>query len=476
MAKEVKKIEAFIQDFLREIAENNAAIFAGAGLSAASGHVDWKALLKDFAEELDLDIEKEHDLISLAQYHLNKNASNRHALNQKIANEFHHGKKPNPNHEILARLPISTYWTTNYDKLIETALHKAGKIVDVKSTTQALARTIHGRDAILYKMHGDVDHPDQAIIAKDQYERYFNSHGAFINTLSGDLIAKTFLFIGFSFTDPNLDYILSRIRVMYQENQRRHYCFFREVKQGKNETEADFEYRKIKQALVINDLLRFNIHVILVREYSDITDILQEIENRYKRRTVYISGSAHEYGRWNTQVAEQFITTLSKNLIAKGFRIVSGFGLGVGSHVINGVLEEVYMTKKERLKDQLLLRPFPQGDRGKEQWNTYRHDMISYAGVAIFLFGNKLQEGKVVLADGVKKEFEIALEKNAVVIPIGATGYVAKELWQIVSEKRQTEFESDNLRSLFEQLNDDTKAPEQLIDNTIQLITTLTRN
>src|SRR5258706_7486220 len=257
-----KIIEQFIKDYLKEIEENNGAIFAGAGLSAASGHVDWKALLKDFADELDLDIQKENDLISLAQYHLNRNANNRHALNQKIANEFHHGKKPNSNHEILARLPISTYWTTNYDKLIEKALENSGKIVDVKYTTQHLAKTIHGRDVILYKMHGDVEHPDEAIISKDQYEKYFHSHGAFINTLSGDLISKTFLFIGFSFTDPNLDYILSRIRVTFQNNQRKHYCFFREVKKSATETEKDFEYRKIKQALVISDLLRFNIHVL----------------------------------------------------------------------------------------------------------------------------------------------------------------------------------------------------------------------
>jgi len=60
------------------------------------------------------------------------------------------------------------------------------------------------------------EHPDDAIISKDQYEKYFQTHGAFINTLSGDLVSKTFLFIGFSFTDPNLDYILSRIRITFK--------------------------------------------------------------------------------------------------------------------------------------------------------------------------------------------------------------------------------------------------------------------
>lgn len=471
-----RETEQFIKEFLKEIEENNAAVFAGAGLSAASGHVDWKALLKDFAEELNLDITKEHDLISLAQYHLNKNANNRHTLSQKIANEFHHGKKINPNHEILAKLPIATYWTTNYDKLIEKSLDHVGKIVDVKYTKQHLAKTIHGRDVILYKMHGDVDHPDDAIISKDQYEKYFRSHGAFINTLSGDLISKTFLFIGFSFTDPNLEYILSRIRVTFQENQRKHYCFFREIKQDAGETNESFHYRKTKHALAINDLLRFNIHVLLLKEYGEITEILKEIEDRFKRKTVYISGSAHEYGAWDTEKAESFISTLSKELIRNNFKIVSGFGLGVGSSVINGVLEEIYINKKEKLKDQLLLRPFPQGDKGKEKWREYRNDMISYAGISIFIFGNKFENGEVVLAKGVKEEFDISAEQNTILIPIGATGFIAKELWDEVVNNYNKYYSNEMDIDLFKELGNEKNTPEQLIKLIIQFLNKLNSN
>ena len=45
----------------------------------------------------------------------------------------------------------------------------------MKYTNEHLAKTVHGRDVILYKMHGDVDHADHAIISKDQYEKYYNS-------------------------------------------------------------------------------------------------------------------------------------------------------------------------------------------------------------------------------------------------------------------------------------------------------------
>lgn len=465
-----KDIESFIKDYLREIEEDNAAIFAGAGLSVPSGYVDWKILLKEVAEDLGLEIDKEDDLISLAQYHLNKHANNRHELNQKLINEFSTGKKPNINQEILARMPIRTYWTTNYDKLIEKALENANKIVDVKYTTPHLAKTVHKRDTIVYKMHGDIDHPDEAVLVKDQYEKYYFTHGPYINALSGDLISKTFLFLGFSFTDPNLDYILSRIRVNYQTNQRHHYCIFREVKQGK-ETQEDYEYKQLKQSLLIQDLKRFNIRVLLVSEYQDITAILNELESRFKQKTVFISGSAHEYGSWGKERSEEFISKLSKELVKNEYKIVSGFGLGVGSAVISGVLEEVYMNKKENLKDQLLLRPFPQGNEEiKNQWETYRRDMIDYAGIAIFLFGNKFADGTLKPADGVRREFEIAREKGLIVLPLGATGYIATELWAETLKRSADFLKENNLTELYEKLGASTDDPEGLIEPVLQIL------
>ena len=66
------KQNKFINDFVIEIRNGDAAIFAGAGLSASSGFVNWKDLLRDLADELHLDIDKEHDLIGVAQYYLNE--------------------------------------------------------------------------------------------------------------------------------------------------------------------------------------------------------------------------------------------------------------------------------------------------------------------------------------------------------------------------------------------------------------------
>lgn len=65
----MQNLKPFIDDFSKALRENNAAIFAGAGLSSGAGFVNWTELLRSVAEELHLKVEKEqHDLISLAQY------------------------------------------------------------------------------------------------------------------------------------------------------------------------------------------------------------------------------------------------------------------------------------------------------------------------------------------------------------------------------------------------------------------------
>ena len=178
------EIENFVEIFLKELNENNTAAFVGAGLSKAVGYVDWAGLMAPVATGLKLDVAKETDFIALAQYHLNANCNNRYTLSQLLIDEFSDIKKSSDNHKLLARLPIRTYWTTNYDRLIEYALEANGKRVDVKYTIEQLATTRRGRDAIVYKMHGDIEHPQNAILSKDDYERYTQTHVPFITALS----------------------------------------------------------------------------------------------------------------------------------------------------------------------------------------------------------------------------------------------------------------------------------------------------
>jgi len=459
----------FIREYTKELHNKNAAVFAGAGLSMSSGYVDWAGLLKELIQDLRLDPEKEQDLVTLAQYHCNE-AGNKAQLTQAIFNYFSPTKNPTQNHRILAQLPIHTYWTTNYDKLIERALEEVKKVPDVKYSLKQLPVTRPDRDVVVYKMHGDIDNPADAVISKDDYEAYPLKMEAFVSALRGDLVEKTFLFIGFSFTDPNIDYILSRVRVQYEQAQRHHYCIQRKVSRKASESDEEFEYRQLKQEYFIRDLKRFGVYTVLVQEYSDITKLLQQVSANYKRSSIFISGAAVDYGDWSCATAEEFVHELVYQLAAKRNRIVSGFGVGIGGAVINGALAYLNEAGKTISDEALVMRPFPYMASGAtdfpNQWTEYRKAMIDYAGIAIFVFGNKRDAaGNIVLSGGMKEEFEICKRGNVYPIPVGATGFISMELWKEVKENFELYYPNASLafRRDFEQLGDKSKDSDELL-------------
>jgi hypothetical protein len=467
-------IDSFIETYVQALHDENAAVFAGAGLSIPSGLVDWKELLRGIAADIGLDVDKEDDLITVAQFHLNERGG-RHRINQSLINEFSDRAVLTDNHKILASLPIQTYWTTNYDTVIEESLRAARKKPDVKITPENITTNTPRRDAVVYKMHGDVSLPDKAVVTKDDYESYDTTERrSFSLTLQGDLLSKTFLFIGFSFNDPNLSYILSRIRVLLGENRREHYSLLRRVQRSDFPSARDFQYARARQDLQVRDLRRYGIIGLLVDDYSRYTDVLRRISQKYRRGWVFISGSASEYRPWNITKAEQLIQEISGQLVKEGFGVASGFGLGVGTHVVNGVLEQLENEGTRVLDDRIILRPFPVGisdpSKRKRRWTAYREDMLDHAGISLFLFGNKLDSGgNVSLADGVEEEFRIALSKGIAVVPIGCTGSVAAKLHQAVLNDFGTYYPLRGYKGLFKDLGR-VGSPAQVTSRVIKFV------
>jgi hypothetical protein len=430
--------QELIREFVRAVSEGYAAVFAGAGLSRGSGYINWKELVRPLALDIGLNVDREHDLVAIAQYYRNERGT-RSSINQKILNEFTRGVEKNENIEILTRLPVSTYWTTNYDELLEDNLRENNRKADVKTTQESLANNIYDRDAVVYKMHGDVRQPEKAVLTKDDYELYGSERPLFRTALQGDLISKTFLFIGFSFEDPNLDYVLSQIRVLLGESQRDHYCFFQKISKQDGESEADYQYNLARQDLRIKDLRRYGIQAVILDSYDEITEILKQIERGYLMKNIFISGSVAEYSEeWTKERVIEFTHGLARKLVSEDYRIVSGFGFGIGSTIINGALEEIMRSKYKHVDEHLCLRPFPQFSSGTtpmdELKKKYREDMINQAGVAVFIFGNKDEHGEIIEADGMIEEFRIAKEQKKVIIPIGSTGGASATIYSEVQQ------------------------------------------
>ncbi len=470
------EIEIFIRDYVKDLNEGTACVFAGAGLSIPAGFVNWTELMQEIAHDLGLTVDRENDLISLAQFHVNENRT-RSKINRKIIEEFTEIAEETLNHKIIARLPISSIWTTNYDQLIEQAFAKENKVTDVKYTNKQLLTNRPKRDVVVYKMHGDVNHSSEAILTKEDYEQYHQTHEPFINALSGELTTKTFLFIGFSFTDPNLDYVLSRLNFRFSDDKKQHYCLVKKhcLNDSQNPDQATLDYNTRKQQLVINDLKRYGIKSLILDDYQDITSILEEVERRFKKKTIFISGSAETYEPYKKNDALGFVHVLSKKIIEQNFRIVNGFGWGVGSSVINGALEAINDKPLKYSESQLILKPFPQFESGKkklpELWEGYRQKMISLSGISIFLFGNKLVDNEIVDANGLIREFEISKEMGNICIPVGCTGYATKIISDLILASPDEYYENSSVVvPLIEKLADSNTPLSEKVDVIIDVL------
>jgi hypothetical protein len=473
-----RNFESFYKNYGKALDGREAALFIGAGLSVGAKLKSWPDLLRDVAQELKLDVDKETDLVGLAQFHVNEKRV-RTRLNQLLVDEYSPDVSLTENHKLIASLPVEAVWTTNYDQLIEKAFREAGKIYDAKVTTDNFSTTRRGREVTIYKMHGDVTQPQDAVLTKEDYELYAVTREVFTNALKGDLVSKNFLFLGFSFTDPNIDYILSRIRVLMGQNPRQHYCVMKWPAKPKGRGKrrlADYDYDMRRLELRIGDLKRYGIEALMIDSFTEITEILGNLKKQAHRNNIFVSGSVHTYSVMPQDRVENLARMIGERAIKEGLSLVSGLGTGVGGAVLIGAMEEVYKDDKTPLLDRIIMRPFPQlppNDPNRAGLYTkYREDILSQVGFAIFLCGNKfdLATGKVVTADGMLQEFKIAKALGKYPIPVGATGDAAKKIWDQVSTAPEQFFPRTNVKSQLKTLSDPNKSNKQIVDAIFAII------
>jgi Sir2- and TIR-associating SLOG family len=123
------------------------------------------------------------------------------------------------------------------------------------------------------------------------------------------------------------------------------------------------------------------------------------------------------------------------------------------------------------------MRPFPQvktsGTNLADQWRSYRKAMIDHAGIVVFVFGNKIApDGSIIPSNGMREEFDLAIETGLKPLPVGVTGFMAEELWCEVGADFDTFFPGVNtyFRDLFDNLGDSSKTPSELIEILSQMI------
>lgn len=481
--------EEFLRNYSRELLEGHGAVFVGAGMSIPVGFVNWKDLLREIAVDLELDIDLEHDLIAVAQYEANRKR-NRDSLDQAIIRQFCRHAEISENHRRLARLPIDTVWTTNYDKLLEKAFSEANRTVDPKHRVSQLRVRNPYADVTIFKMHGDVESPSEAVLTKDDYECYEVDREAFTVQLLSDLLSKRFLFLGFSFTDPNIEYTVNRLRRILNprrtgvDQNRDHYCILKEptiedyskFKGPDDERDRLLALDKKRFEYRVEDLKNYGIQTVAIQSYQEIEELLSTLNRRVRTRSVMISGAAETFDPLGDDRLNEFCRLLGRKLIEMDYDIISGFGKGISGSFMIGVHEALSRPGLGRIGQRMRLFPFPYWlEDGADKVACYemnRKEMTSQGGVTIVISGNKSDpsSGNIIDSPGVATEVELARAAGQVIVPIGATGHTARKYWNAAMADVASWFPGVDASTELGILGDDGASPEELVKAALALL------
>jgi hypothetical protein len=125
------------------------------------------------------------------------------------------GERLTPSHHELVALPVRELFTTNYDSLIELAFAREERELAVSTTPAEFLRVaVDHPDTHLVKLHGTWERPDEIVLTRDDYARSRLERAEMFRRLAERARFSSFLFIGFSLSDPNFSLIRDEARAV----------------------------------------------------------------------------------------------------------------------------------------------------------------------------------------------------------------------------------------------------------------------
>jgi hypothetical protein len=226
----------------------NAAAFVGAGMSVGAGLPGWYALIGELSQRVGFELPpsqwaSSEILIDAAQYYVNREGL--HSLVAFLKDRLDTtGRTPTAAHEALARLPLSTVFTANYDDLLERAFRDAGKRVQLIVNDRALPFQRRDPGLVnLVKLYGDLDQPETIVLARQQYESFFLERPQMIKLLETELARSDMLYLGWSHTDPHFNLVFGEILNRFGQFLRSGYAVMFSVPESQR---LDLERRHIR--------------------------------------------------------------------------------------------------------------------------------------------------------------------------------------------------------------------------------------
>ena len=223
-----------LSEIRKQQQNNQLVVFVGAGISKNSGLPSWWELIKKIAQKIDYchksqcndcklrssDCPKgaaadtcdywQDEFLRIPEYFYRMDTSTDHEEYYRfIVDSLTSKATSNPiDDEIFNLLPHHII-TTNYDSLLEDSKNHLSKLYTVVTEDSDLLSK--ASDRYIIKMHGDLASPQTIVLKESDYIDYEQNHPLISTFIRSLLINHTFLFLGYSLNDYNLNLIIGWI-------------------------------------------------------------------------------------------------------------------------------------------------------------------------------------------------------------------------------------------------------------------------
>ncbi len=139
-------------------------------------------------------------------------------------------------------------------------------------------------DIEIMKIHGCVkrSRPKEFVLTQQDYEEFEQHRPVMSQRLRHDLIHNSILFLGYSYRDPNITTALVAARCLSQGDTQAHFLITKKETDPSNITRQD---------LWLSDLRRSGIRAATIKEYEDLTGVLNSLALASRGSSIFITGS-----------------------------------------------------------------------------------------------------------------------------------------------------------------------------------------
>lgn len=280
------------------ILHNTLVVFAGSGLSTRFNLPNWRKLVEDVIFEIDRNDYKafipvlECGLLTPIEV-LEKLKPEHNIIRKYIKNNFNIKDGDFGLHKKILDLTNQVI-TTNYDNAFEQA--SKNRIIPTNSSSTFNISELNKTDEpYIFKLHGSFSESDHCIVLREDYDNLYLKETAAKDKLKSIFSDKTILFLGFSFSDPDINLIFNTLDLIF-DNNNKHVLL----------TKDNLEFQKFKF---------LEIHKI--DEYLEIDSFIDECL-KYKAKNNKVA--ARDYNPKKEEVPSPKIAILFPNPIDLDFR------------------------------------------------------------------------------------------------------------------------------------------------------------